>query len=146
MLEKQAIDLTIPSSANSSLERFKNGILVDNFVDQTTADIGSREFKAGYDKVNQVLTTRQKNNIIDITPNTFANTVKTGDLITLTFDHTSEYEQRSATRTRNLARTHEASTMWIFHENSYWLNGHKNVGGLTLCRILRKRERASEMS
>ena len=71
LLEKQAIDLTIPSSANSSLERFKNGILVDNFVDQTTADIGSREFKAGYDKVNQVLTTRQKNNIIDINLNMF---------------------------------------------------------------------------
>ena len=103
LLEKQAIDLTIPSSANASLERFKNGILVDNFVDQTTADIGNREFKAGYDKVNSILTSRQKNNVIDITPNSYSNTVQTGDLITLTYDAVAEYDQRSATRTRNLA-------------------------------------------
>ena len=103
LLEQQAVDLVIPSAANTSLERFKNGILVDNFLDKTVASLVDSEFKAGYDHAAGVLQTRQRNNVIDITPNSHANTVKTGNLITLDYDHRAQFEQRSATRTRNAA-------------------------------------------
>ena len=103
LLEQQAVDLVIPSAANTSLERFKNGILVDNFLDKTVASLVDSEFKAGYDHAAGVLQTRQRNNVIDITPNSHANTVKTGNLITLDYEHVAQFEQRSATRTRNSA-------------------------------------------
>ncbi len=103
LLEQAAVDLVIPSASNTSLERFKNGMLVDNFQDKSPASLLDGEFKAGYDKANKRLITRQRSNVIDITPNSYANTVKTGDLITLQYDHQSQFQQTAATRTRNAA-------------------------------------------
>jgi hypothetical protein len=108
-LEKDTQALTIPSSANTSLDRFKNGILVDNFSSKSPASVNDREFKAGYDSARKVLTSRIKQNRIDIAPQTFANTVQNRDLITLPYNSTTLLEQRSATKTRNTA---EAS--WNF--------------------------------
>jgi hypothetical protein len=101
LLEQQSLSLVIPTAANSSLERFKNGILVDNFQDKTIGSILDAEFKAGYNKATKSVSAKTKSNVVDITPNSYANTVKTGDLITLTYDHVNQFQQRSATRSRN---------------------------------------------
>ena len=109
-LEKDAESLTIPSSANTSLNRFKNGILVDNFTTKAPASITDREFKAGYDTGRKTLTPRVIQNRIDIAPVTYSNTVIKKDLITLDYNTVeSNIKQASATRTRNTA---EAS--WKF--------------------------------
>ena len=111
MLTKLQISkLTIPSSANTSLNRFKNGILVDNFTTKAPASITDREFKAGYDTGRKTLTPRVIQNRIDIAPVTYSNTVIKKDLITLDYNTVeSNIKQASATRTRNTA---EAS--WKF--------------------------------
>lgn len=51
LLEKQATDLQVPDS--NGLNRFKNGILVDNFTGFATADVANEDFNA---KVNKRLT------------------------------------------------------------------------------------------
>ncbi len=43
LLEKSANDLQIPSEANTALNRFKNGIMVDNFTTLSIADTASTE-------------------------------------------------------------------------------------------------------
>jgi len=103
LLEQQSLNLVIPTAANSSLDRFKNGILVDNFQDKTIGSILDAEFKAGYNKATKTVAPKTKSNVVDITPNSYANTVKTGDLITLTYDHIAHLQQRSATKSRNAA-------------------------------------------
>lgn len=51
LLEKQAADLQVPDS--NGLNRFKNGILVDNFTGFSTADASNENFNA---KINRRLT------------------------------------------------------------------------------------------
>ena len=51
LLEKQASDLQVPDS--NGLNRFKNGILVDNFTGFSTVDAENRDFNA---KINKRLT------------------------------------------------------------------------------------------
>jgi hypothetical protein len=51
LLEKQAADLQVPDA--NGLNRFKNGILVDNFTGFATVDANNRDFKA---KINRRLT------------------------------------------------------------------------------------------
>jgi hypothetical protein len=51
LLEKQAADLQVPDA--NGLNRFKNGILVDNFTGFATADVSNQDFNA---KVNKRLT------------------------------------------------------------------------------------------
>ena len=51
LLEKQAADLQVPDS--NGLNRFKNGILVDNFTGFSTADAANDDFNA---KINRRLT------------------------------------------------------------------------------------------
>jgi len=110
LLEQSSLDLVIPSAANTSVERFKNGILVDNFQDKSVGSILDAEFKAGYNKATKRVSTKTKSSVVDITPNNYANTVKTGDLITLAYDHVAQFEQRSATKTRNTAEA-----FWKYH-------------------------------
>lgn len=110
-LEKDALSLTIPSSANTSLDRFKNGIIVDNFSTKSAASVIDREFKAGYDTARKVMTARTRQNRVDIKPVTFTNTSIKNDLITITYDDVeTDIKQKSATQTRNAA---EASWQFI---------------------------------
>ncbi len=51
LLEKQASDLQVPDA--NGLNRFKNGILVDNFTGFATADVSNEDFNA---KINKRLT------------------------------------------------------------------------------------------
>ena len=48
LLEKQASDLQVPDS--NGLNRFKNGILVDNFTGYSTADVNNEDFTAKINK------------------------------------------------------------------------------------------------
>ena len=53
LLEKQAADLQVPD--NNGLNRFKNGILVDNFSSFATADSGNSDFSAKINKRDTTL-------------------------------------------------------------------------------------------
>jgi hypothetical protein len=112
-IEKATTDMTIPSSANTSLDRFKNGILVDNFSGRSPAAIIDREFKAGYDTARNIMTSKNKRQVIDIKPVSFANTEIRNNFITLTYDDKEDIKQSNATRTRNTA-----GAMWQFLGNA----------------------------
>jgi len=103
LLEKQAADLQIPSSADATKNRFKNGILVDNFKNFNVGSLIDREFKAGRDVGFNQLTPRNRQFNIDLQSSTLTNTVKTGNLITLPYNHVEFKSQTGATRTRNCA-------------------------------------------
>ena len=54
LLEKQAADLQVPD--NNGLNRFKNGILVDNFTSFSTADTGNSDYFAKINRRETFLT------------------------------------------------------------------------------------------
>ena len=58
MLEKMTSDAALPSRGDSTLSRFKNGFIVDNFATMTTGNPLNDEFKAGFDKARKLLTAR----------------------------------------------------------------------------------------
>ena len=59
LLEKQAAELQVPDA--NGLNRFKNGILVDNFSSFSSADFGNEDYSA---KINKRLTTMTAQDIV----------------------------------------------------------------------------------
>ena len=111
LLEKNTMDLNVPSSSNVALNRFKNGILVDNFADRSIAAINDREFKASFEMPRKIVTTKVTKNKVDITPvdGSFANTQMTDPdgsgegMISIQYESLGVVDQGSATRTRNIS-------------------------------------------
>lgn len=103
LLEKETSDLVIPSSANGSLNRFKNGIIVDPFSDLNIGNVLDGEFKAGIDPVNSELVPRFKQTKIDLKIGNTNNVAVTGDLATLGYSDVTFVTQPYATKFRNCA-------------------------------------------
>jgi hypothetical protein len=63
LIENAIKDLVIPSSITPTTERFKNGFFVDPFIDNTKANLTSKEYSASIDQFSSLLRppTRQIN-------------------------------------------------------------------------------------
>jgi hypothetical protein len=63
LIENAIKDLVIPSAITPTTERFKNGFFVDPFIDNTKANLTSKEFSASIDQFSSLLRppTRQIN-------------------------------------------------------------------------------------
>tara|TARA_B100001123_G_scaffold95255_4_gene109846 strand:- start:8383 stop:15315 length:6933 start_codon:yes stop_codon:yes gene_type:complete len=104
-LEKSATDLTIPSEVDPSLNRFKNGILVDNFQTTKTSSQRHPEFRASFNKALGTVSPRHTQIRIPLNhePLTANNVAVTGNTITLAFSHKVLAEVDSATSRRTVA-------------------------------------------
>lgn len=104
-LEKSATDLDIPSAVDPSLNRFKNGILVDNFKTTKTSSQRHPEFKASFNKALNTISPRHEQVRIplDIVPAAANNTTITGNTVTLNFTNKVLAEVDSATSRRTVA-------------------------------------------
>ena len=60
LLEKSMKDLIIPSSVEPTLNRFKNGFVIDNFQDYLNSETGSDQFRATVRQNESVLTPHTK--------------------------------------------------------------------------------------
>ena len=100
-LEKSSADLVVTDSAG--LDRFKNGILVDNFDNLQIANIKDSNFKAAIDPAYSELTPRFRKYNIDLKVVSGSNTNVTdfGEGITLTKTDKKFIDQPYATNFRN---------------------------------------------
>lgn len=100
MLEKQASDLTLPGRADASLNRFKNGFLVDNFTSKTTGNPLNSEFKAGYDTARHMLSPKWEIYSLKLKQETGSRTATRGDMTTINYSQKIIQSQPLATQTR----------------------------------------------
>ena len=100
-LEQQARDLTIPDT--NGLNRFKNGIFADPFNSHGIGNATDFEYKISIDKDNSIARPYFKTHPVDFKFNSNASSgvVRTGNIITLPYNHESFINQRYATKYRN---------------------------------------------
>ena len=97
LLEKDAEALVIKDAAG--LERFKNGILVDDFAGHSVGDVFSQDYKCAVDFQNRLLRPPFFSNLSNLTYASGSSTgvAQTGALITLPFTSTEFISQTQAT-------------------------------------------------
>ena len=97
----------------TGINRFKNGIFVDNFDGHNNADTNSRGYRAAIDSSRSQLRPVYRRKDIGMSlSSTLANTAirKTGDLITLAYSDVELIEQKKATALRNPVQ--EITALW----------------------------------
>ena len=99
-LEKQTADQVIPSRANATINRFKNGFLVDNFASPTTGNPLNTEFKAGFDVARKLLTPRFEQYNIPMKFRAGSNQIQYGDVHITNHTLRKIIEQPNATQNR----------------------------------------------
>ena len=118
MLEIAALNATV-RDASTGLDRFKNGILVDPFIDHSKGDVGSEQYRASIDPkeghlrppfLKDQITLEERNNT-DEARNIFGFYRNTGNILTCDYTNTKLVEQPSATKhiqiQTNSSFTHE---------------------------------------
>ena len=98
-LEKSADSMVITDS--QGLDRFKNGIVVDNFTNFTVANTNHPEFSAGIDRSYEELTPRFRNYPIEMVISGTSNAVDHGEAATLTYGTEVLINQAVATKSRS---------------------------------------------
>lgn len=120
LLEKAATDLKIRDE--NGLERFKNGIFVDAFNDHNNGDVNNIEYKIVVD--TKELSIRPQYTMYSIEYDLVANTnlVRTGDLITLPYTHTTLIDQPRVTTFRNieLSTYRFIGNMYLYPDTDVW--------------------------
>jgi hypothetical protein len=101
LLEKQASDESIPSDV-PTIDRFKNGILVDSFAGHSVGDVSNPDYACSIDFVSKTLRPRFKSDSYTFKFNSGTNYNKSGDLITLNYTTETFVNQPLASRTVNL--------------------------------------------
>ena len=100
LLEKNAKDLVITDA--TGLDRFKNGILVENFENFAAANVKSAEFAAGIDPAYKEATPKFRAYPIDLKLSTDnVNVTDFGETVTLTNTNSVVIEQPYATDVKN---------------------------------------------
>ena len=98
---------------STGVNRFKNGIFVDNFDGHNNADTNSRGYRAAIDSSRSQLRPVYRRKDIGMSlSSTLANTAirKTGDLITLAYSDVEFIDQKKATALRNPVQ--EITALW----------------------------------
>jgi hypothetical protein len=133
LLEKKAADMTVTDS--NGLNRYKNGIFVENFNDFTKSDVSNHEFSLAIDATKARARPRITREIIDIefTSTLSTNTVKTGRLVTLPYTETVFLSQPYATKYRSSAHVSLAWNGTCVLIPSYDNhNDYNNTGSISL--------------
>jgi hypothetical protein len=112
MLEKQTKDLTIPAESNNAIDRFKQGFLVDNFVDLSIADTTDEDWNAGRNKTEQTIIPKFKQNGLNLSVAGHSNTQLTGETLTHPYTAQAFMGQRFATVNRSATQGN-----WQFNGN-----------------------------
>lgn len=98
-LEKSADSMIITDS--NGLDRFKNGIIVDNFENLIIANTNHSEFSAGIDTAFTEITPKFRTYPLDMEVSALSGVVDHGQAATLTYDAEMFAQQLSATKSRS---------------------------------------------
>ena len=103
LLEKSASDMHIPSATDTTLSRFKNGILVDAFTGHNVGNVLSNEYHIAIDPQRKEMRPFFFMENVDLKYNntTSTNIQKTGDLLTLPYTEAAMIVQPFASKFRN---------------------------------------------
>ena len=103
LLEKQTVDLLIPDE--NGLDRFKNGVFVDPFVDHSFSDVQNTDHKIAIDRLNKNIRPKYTLDGFDtnfLTGNNIATVARDTNLISLPYTETVLTERLQATTFRNV--------------------------------------------
>jgi len=100
MLEKQSTDITLPGRTDPTLNRFKNGFLVDNFSSKTTGNPLNSEFKAGYDTARNMLSPKWELYSLKLKRESGSRVATRGDMTLIDYAQRQIISQPLATQTR----------------------------------------------
>lgn len=124
LLEKDASDLTILD--DTGLDRFKNGIFVDGFMDHSLGATSNPDYNVSVDKIEK---TMRPTFDMDSYEYQFNSTLssgvqKTGNLITLPYTETAMIEQLNVTTTRNIEQSvfRYIGTLELTPDNDVWVD------------------------
>ena len=112
LLEKLTADEVIPGRNDPTVNRFKNGFIVDNFVNFTTGNPLNSEFKAGFDTARKILTSKFEQYNIPLKFDTASGMVKANDVMTGEYKETPVITQPYATQDRRCT-----SAFWQYNGN-----------------------------
>jgi hypothetical protein len=112
LLEKQAADESIPSDV-PTIDRFKNGILVDSFAGHSVGDVSNTDYRCSIDFNKRYLRPSFATNSYNFKFASGTNHLKSGDLITLSYTTETFVNQPLASRTVNL------NPYFVFNWNGY---------------------------
>ena len=101
LLEKDTASFEVRNN-QTGFNRFKSGFVVDNFSGHRVGDALNKDYKIAVDQDNQQLRPKSISKNFPLELGTLTNTKKTGDLITLDYDHAVLFEQPFATRVENV--------------------------------------------
>lgn len=101
LLEKQAKDESIPSNV-PTIDRFKNGILVDSFAGHSVGDVSNPDYRCSIDYINRVLRPGFSSTSYTFNINSGTNYQQNGDLITLPYTTETFVNQPLASSSVNL--------------------------------------------
>lgn len=129
-LESLTVDQSIPGRTDATTNRFKNGFLVDNFTTATAGNPLNGEYKAGFDKARNMLTTRFERYDIDLKSSLgdSPGSVVQNDISAIKYQITPIFKQQSATRTRKCTAMfwEYNGTLKLFPDYSYKTDKTKN--------------------
>lgn len=103
LLEKNAVDMKITDS--NGLDRFKNGLFVDNFVSHALGDPQNIDYKIAVDSFEQVIRPFFDLDSFMLEYVTLTNVQKSGNLLTLPYTEQLMIEQARVTTTRNVEQS-----------------------------------------
>ena len=105
LLEKSTLDLKVLDENN--LDRFKNGIFVDSFSDNSLSAFTSKDHHISYDSVEKSIRPLFEMEALgyNYDPTLSTNVVRTGDYVTLPYTETTMIVQPWATTNRNIETT-----------------------------------------
>ena len=112
LLEKQTSDSVLPGRTDPLTNRFKNGFLVDNFASLTVGNPLNDEFKAGFDKARQLLTSRFEQYNIGLKFDTGTNISRVNDAVYTSMKDRPVINQNKATQDRRCT-----SAFWQYNGN-----------------------------
>jgi hypothetical protein len=122
LLEKDALNMLIPDQFG--LDRFKNGLFVDNFNSDVLAATYNPDLSISFDTFEKVIRPRFENESIMYNLVSNNNTQITNNLVTMPYTEVSLLEQPYATTTRNIETSvfRFIGTMLLNPETDVWVD------------------------
>lgn len=119
-LESLTLKKVVPGRSDPTLNRFKNGIMVDNMKDPVTANPTDQEFKAGYNPSRDRLTPKFEQYKLELIKNKTTNMQQYGDGVIIHNTLSKKIEQPRATNTRTCTSSYWKYNGTIELYPSYW--------------------------
>lgn len=125
-LEKEALDMKITDA--NGLDRFKNGIIVDDFTSHAIGDLEDPDYKASIDPENQELRSAFDMESFEMVYDTSSQCVRKGNYVYIDYAHLEYQKQPYATNARSLGNPFRTyiGNLELIPNHDYWVDTKRN--------------------